>query len=65
MAEIEISVLTNQCLDRRVSTLEGVPRPAVAWSRDRNRRKATIDWTFNKADTCGVFPEPYRHKHAG
>ena len=65
MAEIEISVLTKQCLDRRVSTLEDVQRYAATWSRDRNRRKATINWTFNKADARRVFPELYRRKHAG
>jgi DDE superfamily endonuclease len=65
MAEIEISVLTKQCLDRRLPLLEDVQRHATAWSRDRNRRKATIQWTFNHADARRVFPELYRHKLAG
>ena len=62
MAEIEISVLTKQCLRRRLATLEAVQREAAVWSRDRNRRKATICWTFNHTDARRVFPELYRHK---
>jgi hypothetical protein len=65
MAEIEISVLTKQCLGRRVGTLEEVGRHAATWSRDRNRRKAKINWTFNRRDARRVFPELYRHKLAG
>jgi hypothetical protein len=64
MAEIEISVLTKQCLDRRLPLLEDVQRHAAIWSRDRNRRKATIQWTFNRTDARRVFPELYRHKLA-
>jgi hypothetical protein len=62
MAEIEISVLTKQCLRRRLASLEAVQREAAAWSRDRNRRKATICWTFNHTDARRVFPELY-HRH--
>ena len=65
MAEIEISVLTKQCLGRRIGTLEEVRRHAATWSRDRNRRKAKINWTFNRRDARRVFPELYRHKLAG
>lgn len=65
MAEIEISVLTKQCLGRRLAALEDVQRQAAVWSRDRNRRKATIHWTFNHSDARRVFPELYRHKLAG
>jgi hypothetical protein len=65
MAEIEIAVLTKQCLGRRLATLADVQRQAAVWSRDRNRRKARIRWTFNHADARRVFPELYRHKLAG
>ena len=65
MAEIELSVLTKQCLARRVATLEEVRHHAAAWCSDRNRRKATIRWTFNHTDARRVFPELYRHKLAG
>jgi hypothetical protein len=65
MAEIEISVLTKQCLDRRLPRLDDVQRQVAIWSRDRNRRKATIQWTFKQADARRVFPELYRPKLAG
>ena len=65
MAEIEISVLTKQCLGRRLATLEEVQHHAAKWSRDRNRRKATIRWTFDRSDARRVFPELYRHKLTG
>lgn len=65
MAEIEISVLTKQCLGRRIPAIEEVQRHAATWARDRNRRKATIDWTFNNNDARRVFPELYRKKLAG
>lgn len=65
MAEIEISVLTKQCLARRVATLEDVQRQAAVWACARNRRKATIHWTFNHTDARRVFPELYRHKLSG
>ena len=57
MAEIEISVLTKQCLGRRRATLPEVQRHTATWSRDRNRRRATITWTFNHHDARRVFPE--------
>ena len=65
MAEIEISVLTKQCLDRRLSTLENVQQQVSTWSRNRNHDRATINWTFNHADARRVFPELYRRKLTG
>jgi hypothetical protein len=65
MAEIEISALTKQCLERRLSELEIVQRHVAAWSRERNRQRITIDWTFRRADARRVFPELYRPKLVG
>ena len=65
MAEIEISALAKQCLDRRLSTIELVQYEAYHWSRDRNRKKTKIDWTFNRKDAKRVFPELYRKRLAG
>ena len=64
MAEIEISVLTKQCLGRRIATIDDVQRQAAIWARDRNRRRVTINWTFNQHDARRVFPELYRKKLA-
>jgi hypothetical protein len=65
MAEIEISVLTQQCLGRRIATIHNAQRHASTWSRKRNRLKATINWTFNHNDARRVFPELYRQTLAG
>lgn len=61
MAEIEISVMTKQCLNRRLAKIEDVQHQLAAWTRDRNRRKATIQWTFHHDDAHRVFPELYRN----
>ncbi len=65
MAEIEISVLTKQCLGRRIAAIHSVQRHASTWSRKRNRLRATINWTFNNNDARRVFPELYRQKLVG
>ena len=46
MAEVEISVLTQQCLDRRLGSIENLEREVAAWEADRNDRRATVDWRF-------------------
>ena len=65
MAEIEISVLTKQCLDRRLNTMERIASEASIWVRHRNRRRVPIHWTFRHADARRVFPELYRKRLAG
>ena len=46
MAEVEISVLTGQCLDRRIGSREILVSEVAAWETERNDCKATIDWRF-------------------
>lgn len=46
MAEIEFSVLANQCLDRRIPDQEQLRRECAAWAKRRNEMKAIIDWRF-------------------
>lgn len=65
MAEIEISVLAQQCLGRRIATVDKLRGELSHWSRDRNREKAKINWTFNRKDARRVFPELYRNKLTG
>ena len=45
-AEIELSALNSQCLDRRIPDIEQMRREVAAWEEDRNNRAATIDWRF-------------------
>jgi hypothetical protein len=50
MAEIELSVLSRQCLDRRIPDQERLRCEVTAWAERRNRSNATIDWQFTTAD---------------
>jgi len=53
MAEIELSVLTGQCLNRRIGSKEELEREVVAWQRQRNEAQARIDWRFT-TDTARI-----------
>jgi hypothetical protein len=46
MAEIELSVITSQCLDRRISDITTMRNEISIWERDRNNKNAKIDWQF-------------------
>ena len=46
MAEIELSVLHRQCLDRRLPDVPTLTQEVHAYERRRNRQRATIDWQF-------------------
>lgn len=50
MAEIELSVLSKQCLDRRIGDMNILSKEIDAWQQERNRIKASIRWRFNKKD---------------
>jgi hypothetical protein len=50
MAEIDLSALSRQCLDRRIDDAEILEREAKAWERERNERKIMIQWRFTTND---------------
>jgi hypothetical protein len=50
LAEIELSVLTRQCLARRIPDEETLKREIKADEERRNRAKATIKWRFTSQD---------------
>ena len=50
MAEIELSVLQQQCLDRRIPDADTLTREITAWEHQRNAEQATIDWRFSVTD---------------
>lgn len=50
MAEIELSILQRQCLDRRIGDKEILRREVGAYEQRRNAEQATIDWQFTVAD---------------
>ena len=50
MAEIELNVLTGQCLNRRIDDIEVVRKESSAWQEYRNNKGATVNWQFTTKD---------------
>jgi hypothetical protein len=46
MAEIELSVLSGQCLDRRIPDQQTLAEEVGAWEEERNAYESSIDWRF-------------------
>jgi transposase len=46
MVEIEIGVLSSQCLDRRINDVARLTADIAAWERQRNADGARINWMF-------------------
>lgn len=50
MAEIELNVLTGQCLDRRIDDIAIVRKEVLAWQKSRNNKNAKVNWQFTTED---------------
>lgn len=50
MAEIELSHLSRQCLDRRIENQQTISKEIAAWTKARNQKKLVADWQFTTAD---------------
>ena len=50
MVEIEFSVLSRQCLNRRIPNMETMKQEVKAWTEKRNRKQATVNWRFTCED---------------
>lgn len=50
MAEIELSVLKGQCLNRRIPDMTTMQAEVAAWEKDRNNSANKIDWQFTTSD---------------
>lgn len=50
MAEIELNVMTRQCLSRRIETINRLRRELSAWENERNQNKSKIKWHFQTGD---------------
>ena len=50
MAEIELSILSRQCMKDYFETREQLLERIIPWERERNERHAGIDWRFTTAD---------------
>ena len=50
MAEIELNVMTRQCLSRRIDTIARLKSELSAWETECNRDKTKIRWHFQTGD---------------
>jgi hypothetical protein len=50
MGETELSVLSGQCLDRRIDELAVLRHEVGAWEDHRNRTEARVRWRFTTED---------------
>jgi DDE superfamily endonuclease len=50
MAETELSVLSRQCLGRRIADQDFLKREVAAWEENRNQARVKVDWQFTTAD---------------
>lgn len=58
-AEIELSVLQHQCLDRRIPDEATLTREIAAWEYQRNTEQATIAWRFSVSDARNKLKRLY------
>ena len=50
IAEIELNVMTRQCLNRRIDNIEILRKELAAWEMERNETKANVNWQFRTKD---------------
>ena len=50
MAEIELNVMTRQCLSRRIETIDLLQKELSSWEDERNKMDAKIKWHFQVGD---------------
>jgi hypothetical protein len=50
MAEIELSILAKQCLDRRIGSFAHLTREVTQWNIDRNATRSVVHWRFTAKD---------------
>ena len=50
MAEIELSALVRQCLNRRIPDEKTLDATAQAWAAERNKQAVKVDWRFTTTD---------------
>lgn len=61
IAEIELNVMTRQCLSRRIESIEILRSELAAWEAERNNKQATVKWQFTTRDArvklISLYPE--------
>jgi len=64
MAEIEIGVLSRQCLDRRIGSRQQLQSEVDAWQQAQNAEQRTIEWNFTRQDADRKLGHHYVSKLA-
>lgn len=59
IAENELSVVTQQCLNRRISSIETLNTQLYAWEKIRNSCSKHVDWHFTTEETRGKLKYLY------
>ena len=59
MAEIELSALSKQCLDRRIADINKLANEISVWEQERNEIRATVRWRFNKDNARAKLQKQY------
>jgi transposase len=59
MAEIELSAMTIQCLNRRIGSIEQLQREITAWEVDRNQAQKAVEWHFTTPMARGKLKHLY------
>jgi hypothetical protein len=62
VAEIELSILARQCLDRRLGDTAELRREVAAWEEGRNERGIGVEWRFTPADAPIKLRRLYRNR---
>ncbi len=65
MAEIEISVMVDQCLDRWIADIQALEQELAAWEAERNRQRQGIRWLFTKEKAREKFARFYYSSQSG
>jgi DDE superfamily endonuclease len=59
MAEIELSALARQCLDRRIGDIETFKNEVIVWTDQRNQARKRVRWQFTQTDTRRKLKSKY------
>ncbi len=61
IAEIELNIMTRQCLNRRIDSIEKLTSELAAWEKERNENHSKVNWHFRSKDArvklISLYPE--------
>jgi len=61
IAEIELNVMTRQCLSRRIADIDCLRKELSAWEAEKNDKQSTVNWHFQTKDAriklASLYPE--------